>query len=133
MALRDKLAQNVQPHLQPGETLQSVFSAQTFSQYKIALGLGLGILPGLIFMLSLNRYRVIAVTDRRIAVFDSGPWSATKTKRLLADINRNTVLGPTDGMWHKFQAGHETLHAHRRFYKDIAQADALVTGAAPPA
>ena len=133
MALRDKLAQSVQPHLQPGENLQAVFCAQTRSQYLVSLGLVLGILPGLIIMFSLNRYRVVAVTDRRIAVFDSGAWRATQAKRLLTDIQRNGTLGPADGMWHKFHAGPDVLHVHRRFYKDLAAADAFLQPDAPSA
>lgn len=37
MAIRDKIAVNAQLHLQPGEQIQGVFSAQTMSQWWILL------------------------------------------------------------------------------------------------
>jgi hypothetical protein len=49
MAIRDKIAANAQPHLQPGEQIQGVFSAQTMSQWWILLTI--------FILLFGNRYR----------------------------------------------------------------------------
>jgi hypothetical protein len=124
MALRDKLAANVQPHLEPGEQIQAVFCAQTHSQWLV-------VATGVIPFIFLNRYRVVAVTDRRIAVFDSGRWSAKKAKTLVVNMPRGGTLGTGSGIWHTIVAGKDELRIHRRFFKDLAQADAYLTG--PPA
>ena len=117
MALRDKIAAQAQPHLQPGETIQGVLVGQTASQYLMLLGY----LPFLL----LNRFRTIVATDRRIVVFDSGLWSATKAKAVVTELPRDHKLGPwTGNVWHRHQVGNETLRIHRRFKKDIEAIDA---------
>jgi hypothetical protein len=126
MAIRDKLTAAVQPHLQPGEQLQAVFAGQTWSQWLVVVT---GFIPFVIF----NRYRVVAVTDRRIAVFDAGRWGMTKAKSLVVDLPRGGTLGPGAGIWHVIKAGNEDLRVHRRFFKDLAQADAYLTGPAASA
>src|ERR1700760_2263266 len=113
MAIRDKMAAAVQPKLQPGEQLQAVFGGQTHSQYLM-------VLTGVIPFLFINRYRVVAVTDRRIVVFDSGRWSSTKAGEVVTELPRATKLGGGTGVWHTIPAGTETLRVHRRFYKDPA-------------
>lgn len=116
MAIRDKIAANVQPHLQPGETIQGVVGGQTASQFWILVG----VIPFLI----INRYRTIVATDRRILVLDSGMWSTTKAKSVVAELPRSHKLGPWDAnIWHRNQAGNETLRIHRRFKKDIETID----------
>ena len=125
MALRDKLRAAVQPHLQPGEQLQVVFAAQNTSQWMM--------LAGIIPFYFVNQYRVVAVTDRRIVVFDSGKLSVAKAKSVAYELPRATVLGPSKGMlWHRIETGHETLRVHTRFFKDIAQADAAIATPGAP-
>lgn len=51
----------------------------------------------------------------------------TKAKGVLAELPRATKLGPGTGMWHVIRVGDEKLRVHRRFFKDIAIADAQVT------
>jgi hypothetical protein len=125
MALRDKITAGVTPHLQPGEELQAVFGAQTRSQWMMPL---VGFLPFILF----NRYRVVAATDRRIAVFDSGVWGIKNARELVYEIPRATTLGPGSGMWHRIETGPERLRVHFRFFKDLAEADRL-SGVAPGA
>lgn len=118
MALRDKIAANAQPHLQPGETIQGVLAGQTASQYWI-------LLIYLVFLIK-NRYRTIVATDRRIIVFDAGAWSMTKTKSVVGELPRNHRLGPWDGnIWYRHQVGNETLRIHRRFKSDIEAIDGV--------
>ena len=122
MALRDKIATNAAPHLQPGETIQGVLFGQTASQYLILIGY----LPFVI----INKYRTIVATDRRILVFDSGRFSTTKANALLGQLPRDTKLGPWSGnVWHVWPAGSEQLRIHRRFKKDIEAIDGGTTPA----
>jgi hypothetical protein len=119
MALRDKIETAVRPHLQEGEELQAVFWAQTHSQW-------LAPLVGFIPFIFINRYRTVAVTNHRIAVFDSGRWSTTKAHSLALVLPRATVLGPGSGIWHPIEVAGQKLRVHRRFFKDLRAADALL-------
>lgn len=112
MALRDKIAANAAPFLEPGETIRAVLAGQTASQYLLLLGW----LP---FILT-NKYRTIVATDRRVLVLDSGSWRITKAKSVVAQLPLGTRLGPwTGNVWHKVQVGSEKLRIHRRFKKDV--------------
>ena len=118
MAIRDKMAKNVQPHLQPGEQLQSVFGAQTTSQYFALLSYWIIILK--------NSYRVVAVTDRRIIVFISGRITVTPVKSVVAEFPRTTHIGPPSGLFYKCERLGEKLYIHKRFHKDVNAADAMI-------
>ena len=112
MAIRDKIAANAAPFLEPGETIRGVLAGQTASQYLMLLGW----LP---FMLT-NKYRTIVATDRRTVVLDSGSWRMTQAKGVVTQLPPGTRLGPwTGNVWHKVQVGNETLRVHRRFKKDV--------------
>jgi len=125
MAIRDKLAKGVQPHLEPGETLQSAFPAQSGpSPWLMVL---MGVLP---YML-IAKYVVIAVTDRRIAVFKASALTTTKPKELLASYPRETTLNRTGGIYGKIQLGGTRYWVHRRFKNDVAAADDAGGTAAP--
>ena len=117
MALRDKMAASAAPYLRPGEPVQAIFAGQTASQYLAALG-------GILFFLSLNRYRIFVVTPNRILVLDAGKFSTKRAKGLVAELPRSTRLGPGSGIWHRIQVGQEKLRVHRRFFKDLEAADA---------
>ena len=117
MALRDTIRTSVQPFLAPGEELQEVVPAQTHSNYLAALS-------GVLFFLSLNRYRILAVTSHRIIVLDAGKFSFKKAKSAVGEAPRQTVMGPGSGIWHVVPINGEKLRVHRRFFKDIAAADA---------
>jgi hypothetical protein len=117
------MAESAGPYLQPGETVEAVFGAQTASQWLAALG---GILIVFAFM-TLNRYRIFVVTPQRILVLDAGKMSMKKARGVVAELPRSTRLGPAAGLWYKIPVGSETLRVHRRFFKDIAAADAALT------
>jgi hypothetical protein len=124
MALRDSMQQSSAQFLQPGETIQEVFGAQTASQWLAALS-------GFLVFLSLNRYRIFAVTPQRIVVLDAGKFGMSKARGIVAELPRSTRLGPpSGGLWHVIPVGNEKLRVHRRFFKDIQAAD---SGAASPA
>jgi hypothetical protein len=116
MAIRDKLRKNVSPYLEAGEQIQSVFVAQTASQYFALISYWIIIIK--------NAYRVVAVTDRRILVFQAGRFSTTQIKGLLRELPRSTRIGPASGLWYKTDVLGERLHINKRFHKDINEADA---------
>lgn len=155
MALRDKIAQKAAPALEPGERIQVVFPVQT--AHPLLLG---GILAGLIvgsavvlqltvggvgFLIPLviglavalpvftavNAYRCVVATDRRIAVFDAGRLTISNPSRVLYSLPRATRLGPAGGLWHRLPLGPEQPYVAKRFFGDLAQADALL-GPPPP-
>lgn len=105
------------PYLAPGEQIQAVIGAQTASQFLAALG-------GVFVFLGLNRYRILVATPQRILVLDAGKVTTSKAKGVVAELPRSTRLGPGTGLWHKVTVNGETLRIHKRFFKDIAAADA---------
>jgi len=111
------------PYLEPGESIQAVIGAQTASQYLAAI-------TGVFVFLGLNRYRILAVTPSRIVVLDAGKTSMKRARGVITELPRSTRLGPATGMWHQIPAGGETLRVHRRFFKDIETADAVLTASA---
>ncbi len=122
MKIRDKIVNNAQSFLDPGEQVQAAFAGQTFSQYW-------AILSWLILLFK-NGYRSVIVTDRRILVMNTGRWSMTKAKSVLRELPRDTVIGPASGLWWKSETLGERLYVHKRFHKDVTLADQLHS--APP-
>ena len=118
MPLRDSMRSSAAQFLRPGEPIQAVIGAQTASQWLAGL-------TGVFAFLSLNRYRIIAVTPGRIVVLDAGKASMKQARGVVTELPRSTRLGPGTGMWHQIPAGDETLRVHRRFFKDIETADSV--------
>jgi hypothetical protein len=118
VALRDAMRYSAAPYLRPGEQVQAVIGAQTASQWLAAL-------TGVFAFLGFNRYRILVVTPGRILVLDAGKSSMKKARGIVMELPRTTRLGPGAGLWHRIQAGQENLRVHRRFFKDIENADAV--------
>lgn len=116
MALRDKIAQNAQPLLEPGETIQAVAAAQSNSGWWQALSL---------IAMFFTKYQTLVVTDRRIIVFDNKKFSMTKPVTVNRVLPRNTQIGPPSGLWWKCQSLGPNIFIHKRFHKDVEQADAM--------
>jgi len=117
IAIRDKIIANSQPFLEPGEQIHQAFAGQTVNGYW-------GLLTWLIMFKM--QYRCIVVTDRRIAVLDSGKWAQGTPKAIVRSLPRQTQIGPAKGMWYKTEALGERLYFHKRFEKDISAADTAV-------
>lgn len=117
MAIRDKITASLQPHLEPGETVQAVFPAQTMSPYWAILTY---------LVLFFNKYRVVAATDRRILVCDTARLTTAKVKGVRAAHPRSTRIGPPSGLWWKCESLGEKMYVHKRFHKDVEQADAAL-------
>jgi hypothetical protein len=73
--------------------------------------------------LNLNRYRIAVVTSQRVLVLGAGKASMRAARSVVAELPRQTRLGPPSGLWHMILAAGENLHGHRRFVKDIEIAD----------
>ena len=119
MALREKLRARVQPLLEPGEQIQSVFLAQT------------GPNPSFMFLTWFvffwTKYEVIAVTDRRIAVFGASKLGPAKPKDLIASYPRDSKLAnASGGLWGSIELGGVKYWVHSRFRKDQREADASI-------
>ena len=123
MALRDKLRERVQPHLEPGEQVQAVFMAQTGPSPWFAALSWLIVLFG-------AKYYVVASTDRAHVVFEASKWVPSKVKALSGRLPRHTVIGPLSGLWGSSTLLGPKTHIHKRFHKDVELADSLATGAA---
>jgi hypothetical protein len=117
LAIRERITENAQPLLEPGEQIQTVIPAQTKNGWLGALGI--------IWLIFVNRYRPIIVTDRRIAITDSGKWAQAKPKSIILSRPRTTQIGPPSGIWWKCTSLGEPLFIHKRFHKDVEKADSL--------
>lgn len=115
--MRDRAA----PLLQPGETIQSVFCAQTVSAYFALISVWI-----IVFA---NAYRVVVVTDRRILVCRAGRLMPAKVKSVEREFPRGARLGEPSGLWWPCEALGGKLYVHRRFHKDVRVADTALTGA----
>ena len=124
MALRDKIRANAQHVLRPGEVIQAVIPAQTVSPY-------FALITYWIIVFS-NAYRVIVVTDQRILVCRSGRLRITPVGEVEREAPRGTRIGPGAGVWYKTESLGGPLYIARRFYKDVAAADALAAAGAGP-
>ena len=122
MALRDKLRERVQPFLEPGETIQTVFLAQTGPTPWLA-----GAVGALIYVF-IAKYRVVAVTDRAVVLLKAGAFRPAKPTEVTTRLPRTTEIGPFDGkLWGKVMINGERHWVHRRFKDDVQAA------AVPPA
>jgi len=81
----------------------------------------------------LNRGRIIAVTDRRLAVFSTGQfrWQRTTPSRLLYSLPRATILRHDAGSWSKVPVGEERIWLPSKAYPLLDEANAGASGAAP--
>lgn len=118
MALRDKLAERVQPFLQPGEQVRHVLMVRTGPSPWWMLLTN--------FMVFATKFYVIAVTDQAIVVAKA-PWNrTTKPKELTARMPRAVAFGPMSGLWggpiYVTPDGKRSW-VHKRFQKDAIAAD----------
>ena len=100
--------------------MQAIFGGQTTSQYWMLLSYWIIIIK--------NSYRVVVVTDRRILVCRSGRFRTTPVNAVVAELPRETRIGPATGLWYRCESLGERLYIHKRYHKDVAAADALLSG-----
>jgi hypothetical protein len=118
VAIRERITEHGQLLLEPGETIQAVIPAQTKSGWLGAIGA--------LWLVLMNRYTPIIVTDRRIVITDAGKFGQGKPKKIVASLPRPTRIGPAKGMWWKCTTLGQPRYIHKRFHKDVDAADALI-------
>jgi hypothetical protein len=117
------MLEKVQPLLEQGEQVQSVLTGQT------------GLNPLFRFVTSwlaiANKPRIVAITDRRIAVFKAGQlrFSRTTPKALIYSISRDTRLEHGSGPWSKVVLGDEKIWMPRPAYAFLDEANSGAPGA----
>ncbi|MEO5899089.1 MAG: hypothetical protein ABIR68_03020 [Ilumatobacteraceae bacterium] len=116
MALRDKITQNAQPMLEPGETVQAVAVGQSNSGWWQALSA---------LAIFFTKYQSLVVTDRRIVIFDNKKLFMSKPVAINRVLPRNTQIGPPSGLWWKCQSLGPNIFINKRFHKDIEKADGM--------
>ncbi|KQP63528.1 hypothetical protein [Nocardioides sp. Leaf285] len=108
-----RITENAQEHLEPGEQVQGAFAGQTAIRFQVT-----------------DRYRTVVATDRRLLIFDSGTFSQTSCTTLMAELPRETAVGPPSGLlWHRLDLIGEVLHVHRRYFSEVAAIDAAAPSA----
>lgn len=118
------LLESVVPLLEPGEQPRYVFTGQT------------GIKPSFrwisFWLVIANKARIVAVTDRRIAVMKAGQlrWRRMHPKALLYSLPRATPLHHGSRGWTKVSLGEERIWISRRAYPAMDSANAEI--AQPP-
>jgi hypothetical protein len=125
MALRDAMRASAAQFLNPGETTQEVLGAQTGSPLVRGIGSAFGLL-GVLITVAFNKYRIVAVTDQRILVLDTGRWGMKTARGVVDVLPRGIRLGPARGVWHSLELPSGKVWIHRRFYKDMEAADMMV-------
>jgi hypothetical protein len=109
MSMSDKIAANAQPHLDPAEQVQGAFAGQPSVRNRLGEG----------------GYRCVVATDKRFLVFQSGSFSQTALKKLIATAPRDQELGTSSGLWHDLEVGGVQMKVNRRYFKALQQIDAL--------
>jgi hypothetical protein len=118
MTLREAMRTAAWHYVVPGEIIQEVFGAQTASPSKFPL-------IGALIRLFVNKYRIVAVTEQRILILNSGRFGMRKACGVVESLPRATVLGPGTGNWHAISTPSGTLRVRRRFFAEIEAADQL--------
>jgi hypothetical protein len=122
MMVRDRITENSQKFLRPGETVVAVMTGQRISGWWSVLTY---------LWVFWNRYEAIVVTSQRILVLDCGKWTTGKPRKVLRELPRATRIGPAHGLWWKCTTLGEKTYIHKRFHKDVALADAMLPPAPP--
>jgi hypothetical protein len=114
VAIRNKRRRSAASLLQPGETIQSVFCAQTIDAYEAMVSFWI--------LVTSRAFRIVVVTDRRILLCRPGRL-VTQIRAVEAEIPRDTQFGNPDGTWWTCPALGFPLYVHRRFHHDVRMAD----------
>jgi len=115
MTLRDKIRANAAPLLAPGEEIQAVIPAQTVTQYLLYIST--------LIITATHAQRVIVVTDRRILLCRGGRFRQSPVGEVLAELPRQTLIGPAHGLWYRTDTLGQRLYIQYRFHKDVTAAD----------
>ena len=116
MSLREKIRRNAVPLLVEDEEIQAVIPAKMMKPSRLDSGGNLALIA----------------TDKRILLCKSGYFRASLVRRVLGEFPRETPIGPAHGIvWYECQLPIPqpkpglsfSVWIHRRFFKDVADAD----------
>lgn len=103
--VRMRMADVTAPYLREGEEVQVVFQAKHADK---------------------NGACFVVATNQRYLIFRQKPSIARPTYELLHEAPRTTQIGPASGIVYTTSALGVPLVIMRRYYKDIAAADAAI-------
>lgn len=122
MSVLEKLREQAQTVLEPEETLQAVFGAQTAQPHPLPPLLDTWAIRTIATSL-LRRYRVIVISDRRTLVCRTKPLSPTTIDEVLRELPRSVPLAQPDGRWWQCQSLGERMWIHRRYFDEVRAAE----------
>jgi hypothetical protein len=114
MGMAEKIVQRAQSRVEPGEVVQGAFAGQPTLRNRIGEG----------------GYRVVVATDRRFLVFQSGTFSQTVLKDLIAESPRNQRLGEPSGLFHDVTVGEQAMKVNFRYFEQVRAIDLASSGPA---
>ena len=123
------MIERTQALLPPGTQIRHMVIGSTRGIWLLMGLMLLGILPGALIFVLINRNRIVAVTQAEIFVLDCG--RGQKPKRVLTVLPRANRLGPPAGFPIRITVGREHLFAGTKFRSEILAADAEAPQAAP--
>jgi hypothetical protein len=117
--MRADLARRAAPFLPADTEIRQVFIYQTAPHFFVFV---VNYLTGL--ALHWIKYRCVAVTQDAIYVLESHKLSGGRNpQRLIGTLPRRTELGPVSGRWGRMNLLGERCWVHKRFHRQIADAD----------
>jgi hypothetical protein len=127
MSLVDRTRARAQAVLDPDETLQAAFAAQTWQPtWAAGIFFTFGVETAVIKTLIKKPLRVVVVTDRRYIICLAGPLSRSKIRRVLEEAPRTRPLAqPHEGTWWTCQSFGKQMWVHKRFFDEVRTADRL--------
>lgn len=115
---RADLVERAMPFLPAGSEIRQAFigqAAPSFFHFIVTYLTGLAVW---------NKYRCVVVTHEAIYVLDSTKRSGgAKPRGLAGQMPRESKLGPASGRWAQIQLLDERHWVHKRFHRQIADAD----------
>ncbi len=144
MEVARRIAANAQPHLEPDESVVAAFAAQTVNQIPATVVVSTLVIAVVAFdvarlvevvllMVTLalvawyfirNQNLIVIATERRTLLATSGALQSTRVDSVIEEGGAEVRFGPATGYAHKTAALGRTIYVQRRFFDQIAEADA---------
>lgn len=120
MGVREKIGAAAAPFLQEGEVVQTAFGAMGTNPMWSLLSYWI--------IIAKDANRAVVVTDRRIILAKTSRARWSKFKEIVAEVPRSTKLGEPSGMNWKNETFGQPIWIHKRFHKDVREADVAAAG-----
>lgn len=80
----------------------------------------------LVAIVTMSRYRLLAITDAEIVVFRTRAWRPSKPVEQINQLERTAPFNVANGAWSHIIVGDERLWVHKRYHGHLHDADALL-------